>query len=498
MKEIDNYRQEIDRIDEELLHLFEQRMEVSEKIGQYKKTHDLPETDPKREEEILKKDESLVQEKWVKDAKDFHQELFRLSKKNQKKIKGEGEDFLKGNADYSDYVDAAFSASRKAKSDIAAGYDTLNATLGSLYGEDGLIKSFTTVYDTYAKIDSRRKTSYSSSIAGNDDFNEEVFKWINRNENLHLYHRGVASPGGTGAIALIIDNCLERNETLLIPDVAWGSYRLMAKKNDLKIREYSFVKGEEISLEDLKYQCEKLMDEQGKTVVVINDPCQNPTGVSLGKERWIELVSFFNELSKKGPVLVLNDIAYIDYAYDQEHVTDYLSAFNEAPENVVFAIAFSTSKSLTAYGMRLGECVLLGKDPAKVDHLANAFIRDARSSWGSANNGFMDCFVKLMREHKEEYLREKEEAILELKKRSDIFLTQAKETGLPIYPYKEGFFVTLKVEGERLDRFQKELEKEHIYGVKFKKGMRIAICSLSIEKTDGLAFRLKEILDHIQ
>ena len=54
MKEIDNYRLEIDRIDKELLRLFEQRMEVSEKIGQYKKTHDLPETDPKREEEILK------------------------------------------------------------------------------------------------------------------------------------------------------------------------------------------------------------------------------------------------------------------------------------------------------------------------------------------------------------------------------------------------------------------------------------------------------------
>ena len=39
--------------------------------------------------------------------------------------------------------------------------------------------------------------------------------------------------------------------------------------------------------------------------------------------------------------------------------------------------------------------------------------------------------------------------------------------------------------------------KEHIYTVKVNKGIRVAVCSLSKEKTDGLAKRMKEIFDEV-
>ena len=51
--ELQELRQKIDAIDEELIRLFAQRMEVSKAIGIYKKERDLPIFVPQREREKL-------------------------------------------------------------------------------------------------------------------------------------------------------------------------------------------------------------------------------------------------------------------------------------------------------------------------------------------------------------------------------------------------------------------------------------------------------------
>ena len=51
--ELQQLRQKIDDIDEELIRLFAQRMEISKAIGAYKKERDLPIFVPEREREKL-------------------------------------------------------------------------------------------------------------------------------------------------------------------------------------------------------------------------------------------------------------------------------------------------------------------------------------------------------------------------------------------------------------------------------------------------------------
>ena len=46
-------RNKINEIDEELLSLYLKRMDISKQIGQYKKEHNLPIYDSKREEELI-------------------------------------------------------------------------------------------------------------------------------------------------------------------------------------------------------------------------------------------------------------------------------------------------------------------------------------------------------------------------------------------------------------------------------------------------------------
>jgi chorismate mutase / prephenate dehydratase len=51
--ELQDYRQQIDKVDDELLRLFKERMDISRQISQYKKEHSLPVLDAAREREKL-------------------------------------------------------------------------------------------------------------------------------------------------------------------------------------------------------------------------------------------------------------------------------------------------------------------------------------------------------------------------------------------------------------------------------------------------------------
>lgn len=59
---MDKYRKKINQIDLELIKLLQQRNEFSELIGKYKKENNIEIFDQKREEEILKKYQVLLED----------------------------------------------------------------------------------------------------------------------------------------------------------------------------------------------------------------------------------------------------------------------------------------------------------------------------------------------------------------------------------------------------------------------------------------------------
>lgn len=71
------------------------------------------------------------------------------------------------------------------------------------------------------------------------------------------------------------------------------------------------------------------MEKQNRLVIVINDPCHNPTGYSLSEDEWKKVISFLNECSKTHAVVLLNDIAYIDFSSRQEKAKEYFAQFDQ-------------------------------------------------------------------------------------------------------------------------------------------------------------------------
>lgn len=409
--------------------------------------------------------------------------------------------FVKKSADLTPIVDNVFAIVSKAKEDKLknGNENVIDATIGSLYGEDETLVALDEVFNHYDSIDHRTKAAYASSFTGNPDYREAVWNWVIQNAHLDLAHSVIATPGGTGAVDLAIDTFLDEGETVIVPDVAWGNYATMAECNNKLVEKYSVFDGEVFNIDSVKETVKKVMDKQDRILFIINDPCHNPTGYSLTNDEWKELIEFFNEVSKSHAVIILNDIAYIDYSYDLETSRKYMELFNDMSENVMVDVAFSCSKALTSYGLRCGAAVLISKKQESVREAEIVMEKKARATWSNIPNAAMSNFVWVVTDGKDKYLSEKQKYIDLMKQRSDIFLQEAKECGLDVYPYKEGFFVTLRIpDNEFKKKFHEEMMKEHIYTVQVNKGIRVAVCSLPLSKAKGLAKKMKDIESRIQ
>lgn len=407
--------------------------------------------------------------------------------------------FVKESVSQKPIVDTVFTIVKKAKEDKAkSGEDVVvDATIGSLYDEEGKLVALDSVFSSLKNLDNRVLAAYAASFTGNEDFKDRVYQWV-LDGNSHLHHEIIATPGGTGAVAMTIQECLEAGQTVILPEIAWGSYNLMAQMNNLQIATYALFEEDHFNIESFKHTCQMVMAQQNKLVVVINDPCHNPTGYSLNKEEWNEVIAFLNECSKTHAVVLLNDIAYIDYAYGQKQAKEYFSVFDQISDNIVVVVAFSLSKSMTSYGLRCGAAIIMGQREEAVQELKTVFEKDARATWSNINNGAMATFVDVMDHHLKAYDQERLHYVALLKERSDIFVKEAKEAGLKHYPYKEGFFVTLSMDNETRDKYHEALMENHIYTVKVNLGIRVAVCSLSVDKIKGLAKKMKEILDTVE
>lgn len=84
MGNLEDYRREIDSIDKELIALFEKRMNVAIKVGEYKKERSLPIFNAKREEEVIEKNINLLNNKEYSEiTRIYFEKIMELSRSLQ-------------------------------------------------------------------------------------------------------------------------------------------------------------------------------------------------------------------------------------------------------------------------------------------------------------------------------------------------------------------------------------------------------------------------------
>lgn len=385
--------------------------------------------------------------------------------------------FVRKNLNTTKYIDNVFAVSNMAKADP----NGINATAGCLYDEEGKLLAYKTVYGNEKEISPIQNASYASP-EGNKEYLDLVTDYVLENYVTTSY-RTIASSGGTGAIYLAVKSCLSESDTIILPEVAWGNYKVIAQELNLNVINYDVY-----NLDSLLSAIDKC---EGKVFVVINSPCQNPCGHAYTLKEWETIINKLNSLNKEA--VLLDDVAYLDYA--GKDGKEYFKLFNNINDSVLVCIAYSCSKSFSYYGKRIGAFICINNDEEFLDSYANLCSRLARTTWSNCNNGAMLNIADILKNNREAYIKERDDSIKMLEKRAALFIEQAKDNNLDIYPYSCGFFVTLRIDDlTKRDEIHQRLLDNHIYTIKVNKGIRIALCSLPLNKVDGLAKKIANIM----
>ncbi len=404
-------------------------------------------------------------------------------------------------------VDKVFTVVAKAKEakEKFGQESVIDATIGVLCNEDAQFVNFKTVSEVYKNLPDNEIAAYASSFSGDPKYLEcvkEVVLGKNyREEYKDSFIDAVATPGGSGAVSNTIWNYVDKGEKILIPDWMWESYKIMSEEFGVKYELYSlFDENGTFNIADFKQKAEKIIEEQGKVLAVINDPCHNPTGYSLSMDEWKELRDFFIKTASKGEIILLNDIAYIDYDFrGEKKAREYMEYFKGLPENVLVIFAFSISKAFTEYGLRVGAQLALSSSKKVTDDFKRANEFSCRSRWSNISRGGMRLFSDIVSNPElfDKLKKERNEYVELMKERADIFIKEAKEEAIPMCTYRGGFFITVPL-GEDTEKIGIELQKENIFTVILDKGLRIAICSVPKRQLHGLPAKIKKVIDRVK
>lgn len=401
-------------------------------------------------------------------------------------------------------VDKVFSVAKKAKDAMSelGEEKVVNATIGSLYDETGKLAVLDTAMKVYKELPPEEIAGYASAFTGTPEYKESVkISLFGRDYKEFLkghYTEVLATPGGTGAISNSIKNYLGYGDTLLLPKWLWSPYILMAKEKNGDCDFYNLFNEEnKFDLVNFKERVEKLAKKQENVVIIINDPCQNPTGYRLTIEEWKEIRKILISASEEANIILILDVAYIDFDDRSfEERREYLETFKNLPEKVLTIFTFSLSKALTSYGMRVGAQIALSTSESVIKEFYDANSFSCRSTWSNISRGGMKMFSEIILDEEKSFKLEKEREFYRnlIKERAEIFINEAKECGLDVLPYVSGFFLTIPT-GKYTPKVEELLEKNHIYTVILNEGIRIAVCSVTKKKIKGLAKRIKAIYE---
>ncbi len=401
------------------------------------------------------------------------------------------------------FSDEVFSTAQRAKEAIDKyGKEAVfNATLGSLYDEEENLVVFDVVRQMFRELPLTEFTAYAPHFTGSEAYKETVKKTVlgesYRKEYLNYFFSVIGTPGGTGALSNTIKNYLNHGEKILLPERMWGPYKAMAKEAGGSFDCYAlFNEKNTFHLSNFEEKVKTLSKEQENLVVVINDPCQNPTGFKLSQEEWLAVMRILKEAAKQSNIILIKDIAYKDFDTPEYEERSVLS---ELPENMLLVYAFSLSKSLGIYGMRAGAQLAISSSKEWIEEFETAAAFSCRATWSNASRGGMEMFVKIMetpslREQLWEEQKKYEKLLLE---RAEIFITEAQECHLDILPYRSGFFLTIPV-GEKIREVTRELEQQNIFTIVFEDAIRIAICGIPKRKLRGLAKKIKDTIEGLK
>lgn len=385
-----------------------------------------------------------------------------------------------------------------AKADKAKGNKVINASIGA-YLDDHKKLGSVELIEKALKDHITDDLSYPT-VYGSQDYLDGVFRWTFRNytetiEKNYFVFKG-ATLGGTGAVSIAFRLFLDQGEDVLLPDIMWSNYTLIARLANIGYKTYTmFDEKGGLNLASLEKTIDEAFEKSNRVLLVINDPCQNPTGYCMTEQEYDALFELLEKESRKGYLTVLFDIAYLSIYEIDGRECALMRKLASKKASFLPIIAFSCSKIFGLYGLRCGALFALCGDEKNQDAVKHAFGSQARGDYSTPVGPALVAISHVFDndQEKKELQAQIEYNSKVMEERGQFFAKKLKEKGINFYPYVSGFFLTLIV--ENAFKIYETLKEKHMYIVPLDDNhIRLALSGMTIDEGEILINELKEAM----
>lgn len=387
--------------------------------------------------------------------------------------------------------DPIFALNSEAQGRAAGGEAIINATVGALMDDNGQMVVLDTVMELWRELTPKEIAPYAP-ISGDPAYLTAMAQryW----PELSHFGTGCATPGGSGALALSLRNFLEPGQAVLTLAPYWGPYDTIAQEYGARVETFPIPEpGHAIDALAFMEKAKSILGKQGRLLIWLNDPCHNPTGRSTSPAGRAAILEALRELCHLGPITLLLDLAYLEYAADPAAVVDTLQDYARfaAEGQVLVGASLSVSKTLTLYGARTGALVFPWTRDAP---LQAALAMSCRGIFSNAPRAPQSLVVRLARDGKAQarLADEHRHWSEKLQSRAQALSDALRAEQIQGVPWQGGFFVTLNPENPAA--VSDKLRARGVFVVPMPKGLRVGLCGLRAQDAPIFALAYKESL----
>jgi len=261
-------------------------------------------------------------------------------------------------------------------------------------------------------------------------------------------------------------------DTILVPDLYWGNYRLIFEKTWLaQISTYAtFTPNGGYNCQGLRT---KLFEKgPGKKIVILNFP-NNPTGYSPTNDEAQNLVSILIEAAEAGnDILVICDDAYFGLVYEKNILTESLfSRLANAHDRITAVKIDGPTKEDYVWGFRIGFITLGTKQSSGqfYDALESKLAGAIRATLSNCSHLAQSLLLQAY--ESAAYASEKQTKFMKLKERYTVVCEilkkhpEYREAFEPL-PFNSGYFMCVNLkEGIDAEKVRHYLIKNYDTGV---------------------------------
>ncbi|NQT59292.1 MAG: aminotransferase class I/II-fold pyridoxal phosphate-dependent enzyme [Bacteroidetes bacterium] len=262
----------------------------------------------------------------------------------------------------------------------------------------------------------------------------------------------VVTAGLTHGVSIVADLFLDSGDTIIVPDMFWGNYRLIFEvRRQAEIASFRFFTKEgTLNIDGL---AEVIENASGNKIMLIVNFPNNPTGYSPSVEEAEALTALLVKYAEAGKkILIMTDDAYFGLFYEEGTCTQSLFAYlANAHENILAVKGDAATKEELVWGFRVGFLTYGGKGmtEGQYDALVKKTMGAIRSSVSNCSRPAQTLLLRGMTSRT--YVAEKEAAFALLSARyQEVKKVLSKYDGndlLRPMPFNSGYFMAFTCSG---------------------------------------------------